>query len=42
MTQVLSQTPVRQPRWLKVAALSVLGLGLVGVGLLAFLLALSA
>jgi hypothetical protein len=35
MTEVLSQTPGRQPRWLKLAALSLLGLGLVGIVLLA-------
>ena len=34
MSQVLSQTPVGQPRWLKLAALSVLGLALVGIVLL--------
>src|ERR1700693_3947321 len=34
MSQVLLPTPVRQSRWLKLAALCVLGLGLVGIGLL--------
>ncbi len=35
MSQMISPTPVRQPRWLKLAALSLLGLGLIGIVLLA-------